>query len=293
MKQTVRIDNEEVHLATPETPPLCHFVGREAELELCKVAWAIDPATDRFAADGMLPLHFRLEGPPGVGKNEIVYEIARRLQVPLYSIQGHEELSPEDLSLLLVPEGEASRVGHMPLVLRASPLATAIYEGGLFFFDEINRVPERALSPLASVLDSRRYIYSAMTGLRVEPRDDQARKRFRFCCALNPELGQAGYVLPEYIAQRTLPMVRVATPSVDDLMEIVGRNVPCSPELLRSFGDWYMREAERKISVRQALAIATYALNFASQTGGDPDEVVRRVANIVVPVIERGSAEYD
>ena len=45
-------------------------------------------------------LHFRLQGPPGVGKkNELVYELVRRLQsrhdVPFDTIQGHEELAPE------------------------------------------------------------------------------------------------------------------------------------------------------------------------------------------------------
>ena len=123
-------------------PPVCEFVGREQELWLCRAAFGITPEGDRFSADAT-PLHFRLEGPPGVGKNEIVYEIVRTLtrqaDVPFYSIQGHEEMTPEDLSILLVSDPEAP--GFRP-ILRASPLATALYEGGIFFFDEINRVPE-------------------------------------------------------------------------------------------------------------------------------------------------------
>ena len=117
--------------------------------------------------------------PPGVGKNEIVYQLARELaaseNLPFYSIQGHEEMTPEDLSLLVVPD--QSKGLEMTLRLQASPLATALVEGGLFFFDEINRVPGRALSPLASVLDDRRSLYSAITGITIRPRNDEARCR--------------------------------------------------------------------------------------------------------------------
>src|SRR5262249_37090429 len=159
------------------------------ELRLCRAAFGVSP--EGLLDDALDALHFRLEGPPGVGKNEIVYELARQLSksigLPFYSIQGHEEMTPEDLSVLIVPDPTGS--GSMPLQLRASPLATALHEGGLFFFDEINRVPERALTPLASVLDKRRELYSATTGVTIQPRDSAARARFRFCCALNPSVG--------------------------------------------------------------------------------------------------------
>jgi len=272
------IEGKPVQLARHARLPERSFVGREHELHLCKMAWGIDHLTNRFVDSELRPLHFRLEGPPGVGKNEIVYEIARQTNRPLYIIQGHEELTPEDLSLLLVPaarrqiesddpddsSGEYETIeegdGLGDLILQASPLATAIIVGGLCFFDEINRVPERALSPLSSVLDDRVALYSAMTGMFVEPQDADARKSFRFCCALNPAMASSGHHLPEYIEQRTLPRIKIAPPSYEDLAAIVDRALKPSADLLKAFEEWYAQERGLEISIRQALALMHYAM---------------------------------
>lgn len=255
-----------VHLAEPEAPPPCRFVGRERELQLCKAAFGLS-ADNRFDAQ-MVPLHFRLEGPPGVGKNEIVYELARQMaksmNLPFYSIQGHEEMTPEDLSILVVPDPDAS--GYLQFRLQASPLATALYEGGLFFFDEINRVPERALSPLASVLDRRGSLYSATTGVMINPRDEVSRSRFRFCCALNPSIGAAGRgVLPDYIDERTLPVIKVGYHDLETLRKILGSNVSSSASSLDSFEEWYKAHSVFEISVRQAIALVIYATRTLAQ----------------------------
>ncbi|NUR60751.1 MAG: AAA domain-containing protein [Catenulispora sp.] len=265
----VLISGNEVLLAEPAIVPDHPFVGREAELRICRVAWGTSPDGTKLADNGLQPLSFRLEGAPGMGKNEIVYQIARTLNKPLFIIQGHEELTPEDLALLLTPTPGAD-YGTIPLQLRASPLATAIHVGGLFFFDEINRVPERALSPLASVLDGRQYIYSAMTGTNIGPRDDEARRGFRFCCALNPALSNAGYVLPEYIEQRTLPAIEVQAPPPSDLRRIIETTLKPSRELLDEFEAWYAREENHEMSVRQAVTVVNYVMSLMHQVG-DPN----------------------
>ena len=249
-------------LAPEEPVPRRQFFGRKEELHLCKAAFGLDEE-DRIS-EKLKALHFRLEGSPGVGKNEIVYEIARHMaraqEIPFYSIQGHEEMTPEDLSILVVPDMRGS--GELPLGLRASPLATAIVEGGLFFFDEINRVPDRALSPLASVLDDRCTLYSAMTGITVRPRDEAARKRFRFCCAMNPDLANAGQTgLPDYIAERTLPVIQIDYLGRDDLKEMLRLNITTDEEMLDAFDTWYREKVRRALSARQAMAIITWAHN--------------------------------
>lgn len=267
-----------MHTAKVEKPPECKFIGRETELNLCRAAFGISPE-GTFDSE-MPPLHFRLEGPPGVGKNEIVYEMARRLAesegLPFYSIQGHEEMTPEDLSLLIVPDPGAT--GYLQFRLQASPLATALYEGGLFFFDEINRVPERALSPLASVLDRRCSLYSATTGVTIRPKDDVAKSRFRFCCALNPSLGMAGKgALPDYIDERTLPAIKVGYPSLDALREILTQNLISDAKMLNAFEKWYQDEGVVDISVRQAMALTSYAMR-ALQQGEELFDVFKRSA---------------
>jgi hypothetical protein len=244
-----------------ELPNRRRFVGRQRELQMCRVAWGVNREGTGLLDDAP-PLSFRLEGPPGMGKNEIVYELARRLGMPLYVVQGHEEFTPEDLSLLLTPDTQSGYGDGTGLTLRASPLATAIRKGGLFFFDEINRVPERALSPLASVLDGRQSIYSAMTGIEIVPRDEDARARFRFCCALNPSLSDAGHVLPDYIEQRTLPAIEVLPPPVEELLSILEERLRPSPGMLADFERWYLDEEREDVSVRQAIALVTYAKNY-------------------------------
>lgn len=254
-------DDKRIALAPPEIPHRCVFRGRENELRMCKAAFGV--SADWSNLDNSLePLHFRLEGPPGVGKNEIVYEIARKLAVsmrmPFYSIQGHEEMTPEDLSILVVPDSDNSR--DLSFTLRASPLATALYEGGLFFFDEINRAPERALTPLASVLDKRQSLYSAMTGITIRPKEG-VRKRFRFCCAMNPDHGRTGRGgLSDYLDERTLPAIGVGYHDLETLAQILQENVTSERKHLDDFRKWYEDSKVQEISVRQAIALVTFSL---------------------------------
>jgi hypothetical protein len=285
MPEVRNIRGLEIHLAEPmRLPPVAgldegSFVGRQRELGFCKAAWDVEDLPDagagrrsRLASQpGSEPLNFRLEGEPGTGKNELVYQLARDLQRDLYVVQGHEELTPEDLALLIVPDSDRRNGdpagGNLPLVVRASPLATALLTGGLFFFDEINRVPERALSPLAPVLDGRKKIYSALTGIWIEPMDEEAGSSFRFACALNPQYGQD---LPEYIAQRTLPRIEVRPAGLDDLVAIVRANVEVSEPMVRRFREWYAEEARLRqeqsvpLSTRQAIQLLRYAKKLSA-----------------------------
>jgi len=282
MGKYININGSNVVLADPAVVPRRRFVGRERELQMCRIAWGVSADGSQLLPSGLSPLSFRLEGAPGLGKNEIVYELARRLEIPLYILQGHEEFTPEDLALLLTPDPEEQYEGAIPLTLRASPLATALYTGGLFFFDEINRVPERALSPLSSVLDGRQYIYSAMTGMNIGPMDEDARQRFRFCCALNPSLSNAGHVIPEYIEQRTLPVIEIERPPLEDLHRIVETTLEPSPEFLRAFKDWYGEQGREEISVRQAITLMIYAMNYERQVGGEKTGILRNVAELIL-----------
>jgi len=281
-----------VYPSAPATIPECKFVGRSDELRLCKAAFGIKD--DWTFDDSLAPLHFRLEGPPGVGKNEIVYEIARNLarsmKMPFYMIQGHEEMTPEDLSILIAPDPDA----NTPLGLRrrASPLATALCVGGLFFFDEINRVPERALTPLASVLDRRCSMYSATTGDVIEPEDDVARARFRFCCALNPAVGRSGAgALPDYIDERTLPAITVDYHDRATLREILQSNVTSDSEVLDAFDRWYQDQRVATISVRQAITLVMYAMRTRPAAGSLPDALGRVARSVLRPEQVQSAAD--
>jgi MoxR-like ATPase len=277
------IQNTNVLLSDPDPmPEVRQFIGRQRELNLCRAAWGLAGDQGPLTTD-LFRLHFRLQGAPGVGKNEIVYELVRQVakqhQLPFYMLQGHEEFTPEDLALVLVPDSGTSSTSKVPLVLRASPLASALYEGGLFFFDEINRVPERALAPLASVLDSRQYLYSSLAGLHIRPKNDEARRTFRFCCALNPQMAESGRgVLPEYIEQRTLPVIHVGYPEFEELCQIIKGNLNVKDEspLLKEFVEWYQQLDRKEVSVREALSLMMFVSNYGGSIHGTGNTILGR-----------------
>lgn len=259
---SIDIDGDEIELTEPwsvekleKLQPPDAFVGRDAELRLCRAAWGLNLDGTEFRGDGATPMHFRLGGPPGVGKNAIVYKLAITLNRPLYVVQGHEDLTPEDLAVALVP----TKRKDMPFVLRAGPLASAIYTGGLVFFDEINRVPRKALAQLSSVLDARQAIFSAMANIWIE-RGTKAPATFRFCCAMNPSAPDAGD-LPDYVSERTLPAISVNYLKLPEILEVITRSVKPPQPLLDAYEKWHReREASSQyVSSRVAIYIVRLA----------------------------------
>jgi hypothetical protein len=296
-----------IHLAEPSQLPRTNFVPiRSAEhaIKMARVAWDIrlgqgDSWSIPDAGSREVPLNFRLEGRPGVGKNEIVYSIARRLKLPYFSIVGHEEMTPEDLILSVVPrESRTASEDGFTMVLRASPLATALLTGGIFFFDELNRAPMRTLSPLSPLLDDRRQLFSTIIEtwlghsdcLQELVEDEQGgfeegeiftTSPFLFCCALNPE---AGMDLPEYIDQRTLPRIQVKNPTLDEMVHIVGGNFAgCDalPDFIDEFRGWWSED--RVVSVRQVLVLFQLADRIAKAElpPGRKTEAFREAAALV------------
>lgn len=187
----------------PAATAVSELVGRSAELKLITAAWMAGPRT--------LPLAPLLVGEPGVGKNRLVYELARITRRDLYIFQGHEDVAAEDLACAVRFSDSRSR--GMDYVL--SPLITAMLEGAICFIDEIAKIRPRALALLVSVLDERRYIDSSLLGERVH-----ARPGFRFIAATNT--GEINS-LPEFIRSRMRPVVKVGHPPKEEINEIISR----------------------------------------------------------------------
>ncbi|MBM7488124.1 MoxR-like ATPase [Bradyrhizobium sp. USDA 3686] len=263
--QPLNLGGEEIYLSRPTKLPVDPsdvFVGRETEIKLCRAAWGI--AKDgRSFIEGAQPLNFRLEGAPGVGKNRLVYEVCKSLDVPFFSIVGHEELTAEDLSVVVIPDSSSPSRFR----LRATQLATAILVGGVFFFDEINRAPPRALSPLSSILDGRQSVYSAIMGRHLEPLSDHAKEKFRFCCALNPEgISAALSGLPEYVEERTLPSIKIGHLEPQFLRSIIEKR---HSNLGEEFKEKFLHEQAKRgiseMSLRQLMAMLSFAENLVQQ----------------------------
>jgi MoxR-like ATPase len=224
-------------------PPVRPFVGREDVIAQCLAAWL--PGDD-----GQGSLHFRLVGPPGSGKNTLVYHLAHEhMNRPLWILQGHEELSPEDIACTarVTTGGQVEYVG--------SPLLAAMVHGGICFFDEIGKVPARALSLLAGVLDERLTLTSVLAGFSVRAHPD-----FRFVAAMN-DADAATQGLPGYIDERLRPVFHLGYPPVAETIGIVTANLANLPEaLLEQFRLW--ASSQRQLSPRQALILMHFALRL-------------------------------
>lgn len=205
-KQKIQINNKLVWPGEPYKPNLNvipEFVGRESEMELIMAAW--------ISGNHNLPLSPLLVGEPGVGKNRLVYELARLTGRELFLFQGHEDITAEDLACTIrFSDDEANKMEYV-----LSPLACAMINGSIFFLDEIGKIRPRALALLVSVLDERRYLDSSLLGERIH-----AHPGFRFVAATNT--GEIS-LIPEFILSRIKPVIKVGYPPQEEIEEIIRR----------------------------------------------------------------------
>jgi len=238
--ERVEIQGKSIWIPYSVNIPQGPFVGRADIMEKALAAWT--------SLDGLLPLNFRLYGPPGVGKNAIVYELARILKKDLYIINGHEELGPEDIAC------SATMTSKNTIEYVASPLFAAMLRGGIFFFDEIAKAPTSALDPLASVLDERRTLSSVLAGIHLKANDD-----FLFCAALNQD-EEEGIGLSGFIDERTRPAIYVGYPKATELEAILKAQLPM---LGKQWIEVFILEfKDKELSPRTAINLLSYAFRL-------------------------------
>ncbi|MGE0824216.1 MAG: AAA family ATPase [Candidatus Binatia bacterium] len=220
-ENVVTINGVRVLLAEPVNYQCAEiFQGRDELFDKCRIAWEL--ASEHTYA---LPPSFGLYGNPGVGKSEIVYQLVKQLDRKLYVIQGHHDLTPENLSVLVVPNSNPSRTRTEPFVIQASPLVSALLTGEAFYFDQIERTPVRTLSVLSSVLDQRTAIYSSVLSTWIEAQSDEARRNFRFCCSISTDSPKGK--LPPYLQDRIGPLFAVTPLDYEEMKQF--RNWPLTP----------------------------------------------------------------
>jgi MoxR-like ATPase len=207
------------------------------------------------------PLSPLLVGPPGTGKNRLVYECASMCGKELYIFQGHDDVTPEDIACAVRFSDDPNR----KLDYIVSPLVTAMMTGGICFIDELAKIRPRALALLVSVLDERRYIDSNLLGERVD-----AHPGFRFIAATNTRDMEEGS-LPDYIGSRTRPVVYVNSPTREEIDQILTSRYPAitrEESLLRGFwGLWRTQNPETLPAPRDALHVFALALSLAGYEG--------------------------
>ena len=114
------------------------------ECELFELAWR-----------NQLPL--LIKGPTGCGKTRFVSYMAVRLNLPLYTVACHDDLTASDLvGRHLIGDGET--------VWNDGPLTRAVREGGICYLDEVVEARKDTTVVLHPVADDRRILPIDRTG---------------------------------------------------------------------------------------------------------------------------------
>jgi len=250
----IKVNNKTVQVSEPYHAHISELIGREHEMKKVLAAW--------IGGDAVLPLSPLLLGEAGIGKNRIVYECAGICSKELYIIQGHEDVSAEDLICTVRFSDDPNK--KMDYIV--SPLVTAMVRGAVCFIDEIAKIRLRALAPLASVLDERRYIDSNILGERI-----YAQPGFRFIAATNTVDLESG-LLPDFIRSRMRPVIKVGHPLREEIDMIVKSQFHAlqrnGNSLLDKFWElWGARYKDKPPTPRDSIHIFGFALNLANFEG--------------------------
>jgi nitric oxide reductase NorQ protein len=108
-----------------------------------------DGEVELFEAAFKAKLPVMLKGPTGCGKTRLVEHMAHRLQVPLFTVSCHEDMTASDLlGRYVLTGGDTEWVD--------GPLTRAVREGGICYLDEIVEARQDATVAIHSLTDHRR-----------------------------------------------------------------------------------------------------------------------------------------
>jgi MoxR-like ATPase len=249
---SVEIDGVSLHLSRP-ADPAGEWIGQREALDQLQACWLV-------VAEEDLPLSPRITGPPGIGKTTLAMSAAREREQALHIFQATADTRPEDL--LVTPVlAESSRIAY-----HASPLVTAMIQGGICVIDEGNRMSEKSWASLAPLLDHRRYVESIVAGVTVGAHPD-----FRCCVTMNDDAST--YEVPDYILSRLQPTLPLSFPDRDDELAIMRYHLPFAGEDMLAITVEFLQEAhglDLDYSPRDGIHILQYAIKRLAQTKDHP-----------------------
>ena len=244
----VEIEGVALHLAHPDELTV-NWVGQDEVMRQLLAAWLVVDPQD-------LPMNPRLLGKPGVGKTTLAYAAAKRLAREVYIMQATVDTRPEDLLVTPVIEGE-SKLRYV-----ASPLVTAMLRGGIVILDEGNRMSEKSWASLAPLLDTRRYVESIVTGIKIK-----AHPLFRLVATMNDDAST--FDLPEYIHSRLQPQILIDFPERDEELAILHENLPFGDTQILTYVTDFLQRAhasDERYTARDGINIARFAMKLAYES---------------------------
>jgi len=252
--RSITIDGVLLELAHPVKLDVA-WAGRPDLLRQVQAAWMVVDPSD-------LPLAPRVIGPPGTGKTTLAYSAAAARGQEVYFFQATMDTRPEDLIVQPVLAG-ANELKYV-----ASALLTAAITGGVCILDEGNRMSEKAWASLAPLFDQRRYVESAVAGLRIHAHPD-----FRFCTTMNEDAST--FDLPEYIHSRLQPQIQIDWPTGDEELTILASQLPFAGRQALARMVVFLQKAHRAgapWSVRDGISALRYAAKLGKLENRDLEE---------------------
>jgi MoxR-like ATPase len=250
MAERVEIDGIGLHLGRADESS-GEWIGQPEILKQMLACWLVVDERD-------LPLTPRLIGTPGIGKTTLGIAGARHREQNLYIYQCTADTRPEDLLVTPVLAESGTIQYH------ASPLVTAMIQGGICVLDEGNRMNEKSWASLAPLLDHRRYVESIVAGITIHAHPD-------FRCAVTMNDDESTFEIPDYILSRLQPILSLSHPSREDEMQILTYHLPFADEqMLDLTVEFLQRSHELKLdfSTRDGINVLRYALKRIAQ---DPE----------------------
>lgn len=243
-----------IHLTlSPHDDSEVTWIGQEEILRQILACWMV-------VAEKDLPLSPRIIGMPGIGKTTLCMVAAHKRSQPLYIFQRTSDTRPEDL--LVTPVlAENGRISY-----HASPLVTAMIQGGICILDEGNRMNEKSWASLAPLLDHRRYVESIIAGIQIK-----AHPEFRACVTMNND--ESTFEIPDYILSRLQPTLQLQMPSQQDEMAILKYHLPFAEEDLLDMTVRFLQRSHQldlDFSPRDGIHILQYAIKRLKQDQDHP-----------------------
>ncbi|MBM3999934.1 MAG: AAA family ATPase [Planctomycetes bacterium] len=252
MQRRITIDGVHLQLGAPHEAHV-EWIGQRETLSQLLACWLVVDERD-------LPLAPRIVGVPGIGKTALAMAGARVRRQPLFLYQCTADTRPEDL--LVTPV--LARNGQ--IAYHASPLVSAMLEGGICILDEGNRMNEKSWASLAPLFDQRRYVESIVAGITIPAHGE-------FRCAVTMNEDESTYEIPDYILSRLQPTLPLGFPNRQDELAILKYHLPfAEPEMLAMTVEFLQNAHGLRLdfSPRDGINVLRFAMKRLRQSGDHP-----------------------